>query len=521
MLDEQGDLARFPLAMLLSAISYERGTGMLDLTHDATHRRIYLIEGRPTFMQSNYEGENVGALLLRRGRVTEPDFERCLRYMKEEGRTLQQSLLDLKLVTEPDLATAYKLLAGQLLPSALGMARGRYRWRETDAFVGRVPEGNFDPMSLLFDGIKRFVHPPQIFSFFKGREDYPILPSELFERLLPYFRKAFSADNIAALIDGSATYRRISRDHANDAATVVPQLFALVTSGMAVVPEPDSSVDMMAAVEAAAQSAGQEQAWLSDSGGKLDVSSGRENMARAIDRYYDEIMASDFFQVIGVGRDSSTEEIKARYFELARKWNPDFYDDAELGPRRQVLGEVFGRITEAYDTLTDRVRREEYVLFLDRKAKGLPTDVAEISRAEQLFDQADAMMKRGDWPKACEVLAEAIKGSPEPTYFAALGWATFNLEPSRQANVTRAVQLLKRALSMQQNLPIAHQYLGRVCHARGQITEARKWWKRCLELEPHNAEAIRGLRAISKAGVSSGGDEPSKNGLLDRFLQKK
>ena len=123
---------------------------MLDMNNEAgTHRRIYIIDGNPTFMQSNAEGENVGALLLNRGRITDPDFDRCLRYMKDRGRTLQQSLLELRLVTEADLATAYKLLAGQLLPLALGMPGGTYRWRISDAFVGRVPEGRFEPIQCF------------------------------------------------------------------------------------------------------------------------------------------------------------------------------------------------------------------------------------------------------------------------------------------------------------------------------------------------------------------------------------
>ena len=58
-------------------------TGMLDLTDEGTHRRIYVIEGNLSFMQSNAEGENVVRSVLRRGRVTDPTFSAALAYMKE------------------------------------------------------------------------------------------------------------------------------------------------------------------------------------------------------------------------------------------------------------------------------------------------------------------------------------------------------------------------------------------------------------------------------------------------------
>lgn len=518
-LEEEGELGRFPLAMLLSAIRYDKATGMLDLNHGATHRRIYLMDGRPTFMQSNYEGENVGALLLRRGRITEPDFERCLRYMKEEARTLQQSLLELKLVTEPDLATAYKLLAGQLLPSALGMASGKYRWRETDAFVGRVPEGNFEPVSVLLDGIKRYVHPPQIFSFFQGREDMPLLPTELFEPLMPHFRRAYSADNVSSEIDGSSTFRRLSRVHTADAAQVMPQLFALVASGMVVAPEPDTGFEMMAAVEAAAFSVGKVDELMSDE--PEMQGSERQKLVAAIDAYHRRVMSMNFFEIFDSDPDSEESALKARYFELARKWHSDAFQGHELGPHQRKLDEIFQRITEAYNTLTDKVQREEYLIYLDRKAKGLPTDVNEILKGEQLFDQATAMIKRREWVKACEVLEEAIRKNPDPLYLAHLGWATYKRDPNQQANVTKGVQYLKRAVKEQENLPVAYQFLGQLCHARGHSTEARKWWTRCLEWDPHNVDAQRGLRTLAQAKGEKSPQGSNKGNLLNRFLSKK
>ncbi len=524
-LEEEGSIAELPVALLLSSIRYDASTGMLDMTDSGTHRRIYITEGSPTFMQSNAEGENVGALLLRRGRITEPDFDRCLRYMKDKRRTLQQSLLELKLVNEPDLATAYKLLAGQLLPLALGMSGGTFRWRITDAFVGRVPEGRFDAMATLFDGIKRHVHPPQILKFFKGREDIPLVRTTEFEKLLPYFRRTFSATNIAQQIDGGTTYRSITRSMADDASTVIPQLFALGTSGMCVLPELTEANAMEVAVNAAAadiqfgselDGSGELDLGLEEGGG-ADLSPEAKKAAARIERYHDDIMSQDFFRIFNASRDTDDETVKAAYFDLAKKWHTDSF--ANLGLSRGQLrkvDEIFQRITEAYNTITNPQQRSEYIVYLDRKEKGLPTDVNEILRGEQLYDQALAMNRRRDFQGAKSVLEEAVRLNPDPLYYATLGWAVFNVNQKSQVHVTEAVKHLKHAISEQENLPVAYQYLGQICFIRGQHNEAKKWWQRCLEWEPNNIDAARGIRMVHTRGESK-----NQKGLLSKFLTNK
>lgn len=526
-LAEEGEIERTPVALVLSTIGYEGVTGMLDLTDQGTHRRIYFVRGLPTFMQSNAEGENVGALLLRRGRITEPDFQRCLEYMKSKGRTLQQSLLELRLANEHELSTAYKLLAGQLLPIALGMASGKFKWRETDAFVGRVPEGNFEAVQILFEGIKRHVHPPQILKFFKGREDVPLMKTTQFDKLMPFFRRAFSANNIAHEIGGKITYREMTRKHASQVATVIPQLFALVTSGMTVLPEvdEDNAMEIAVNVAAAAIVGMNENQALEETDAPLELSDGddvrapEEKRARAaVLRYYDDIMSRNFFQVFGVERDTEPERIKAAYFELAKRWHADSYADVKLGDARPKLDAIFQRITEAYETITDKAKREEYIVYLDRQSKGLPTDVNQILRGEQLFDQAQAMIRRRDWNGAKPVLEEAIQMNPgDALYYANLGWVTYNLNPRSQQHLTDAVQSLKRAVQEQENCPIAYQYLGQIAFARGQVLEAKRWWQKCIEWEPNNIEASRGLRMLNSREDK---DRSSKSGLLGKFLKK-
>lgn len=62
----------------------------------------------------------------------------------------------------------------------------------------------------------------------------------------------------------------------------------------------------------------------------------------------------NYYEILGVKKDASTEEIKKAYRKLARKYHPD------VNPGDKEAEEKFKQINEAYNNLIDESKRKAY-----------------------------------------------------------------------------------------------------------------------------------------------------------------
>lgn len=78
-------------------------------------------------------------------------------------------------------------------------------------------------------------------------------------------------------------------------------------------------------------------------------------------------MAKDYYEILGVSRDASIDEIKKAYRNLAKKYHPDI--NKEPG-----AADKFKKISEAYAVLSDEEKRRKYDMYGEEGMRGYSTE---------------------------------------------------------------------------------------------------------------------------------------------------
>lgn len=76
-------------------------------------------------------------------------------------------------------------------------------------------------------------------------------------------------------------------------------------------------------------------------------------------------MGKDYYDILGVSKSATTDEIKKAYKKLALKWHPDRNQD-----NKEFAEEKFKEIAEAYEVLSDEEKRKIYDQFGEEGLKG-------------------------------------------------------------------------------------------------------------------------------------------------------
>lgn len=70
----------------------------------------------------------------------------------------------------------------------------------------------------------------------------------------------------------------------------------------------------------------------------------------------------DYYEVLGVSKDATDQDIKSSFRKLSRKWHPDM-QSSKTDAEKKDAEEKFKEIAEAYEVLSDKSKRANYDKF--------------------------------------------------------------------------------------------------------------------------------------------------------------
>jgi curved DNA-binding protein CbpA len=236
------------------------------------------------------------------------------------------------------------------------------------------------------------------------------------------------------------------------------------------------------------------------------------------------------YDVLGVARSSSPEEVKRVYYSLARRFHPDrFRRDADESMRQQI-DTAFAKVAQAYEILKDAGLRAAYDLKLskqrapasrprssddaaqaardeDSTAKHNPAaetsardsepDSAQPRHAEEKFQDGVAALERNYLPLARKLLGEAARLMPQQArYRAYFGRALASDKATRR----QAEAELQTAIALDAGNASYHAMLAELYLDVGLRRKAEGELERALSLDSKHAPARRLLEELRRAG---------------------
>ena len=224
-----------------------------------------------------------------------------------------------------------------------------------------------------------------------------------------------------------------------------------------------------------------------------------------------------FFDILGIAKGASSDELQGAYFDLARRLHPDRLRAQQLMDIEKDAHKVFAHINHAYTTLSDPAKRSHYMEVLKAggevayrdKQRNAEELALRILDAESAFQRGLLAVKRNNFSTALEEFTLAVNLNPEEGEHHALwAWSAWCASSDKQAVHEQIANSLETAMRLSPKSVATHYYQGQIAKQTGDVEKALDSFTKVLKLQPSHREAELEKRLLEKRGTSA---PPEKN----------
>jgi curved DNA-binding protein CbpA len=480
-MNASGDIKNMSVPWFFQDIRTGKKTGTAVLSRDKEIKKVYFKAGEIIYASSNLEADQLGYSLLRAGKLNEEQHIASEEAARQTGKQLGAVLIERGLVTPKDLVEGAKLQVRQIVFSL-------YRWR--DGYYkfegGPLPMTEIVPLqmgtgSLLMEGMRglewkivRRSLPPLNTVLRPAKDTMALLDGIELDR---------DQETIFSFVDGNRNIEEICALSEIGDFSTLKALYVLLALRLA-----ESFGIKTESTQPAADVKDKQH---------IAVKVTRELILQVLDTQ----TSQDYYQMLDVGRNATTQEIKKAYFRLAKMYHPDRHVDTEFSDMKEKLEAIFMAITEAYDTLTQEDTRDAYNLSLvsginqqrtvDQK-QSHQEDSKKRSAADQFNEGLNHYRGQNFWG-AEESFRWAVRLDPSNAeYLFHQGLALAHM-PRRLHD---AAELLEKAISMAPSKIDYYIELGNLYSRNGLKKKAQNVFQDALKRYPNSDKVKQAIRNL-------------------------
>lgn len=234
----RGSLTTDELARVLRGLAASRKEGILHLSSDGVSKRIYIAEGSIIFAGSDDEGERLGEILVRAGRLERTDLELALKVMTETGESLGKTVTEMGFIAPADMAAHALERTKSIIRSLFACSSGTFYFEERATGVSDDKALELSIHETILEAA-RSIQDPELVR--QGLGDLTAVLRQPPNPLVPYEEGNLSSsvEWILFQANGVSTMKEIVQNSPLDEDKTLLSIYALVLAGILEVENPE------------------------------------------------------------------------------------------------------------------------------------------------------------------------------------------------------------------------------------------------------------------------------------------
>ena len=472
----QGHIKDFRLADTLIGLQRSRKTGILTVKNRDIIKKVYIENGDMVFSDSNQEGDRLGDVLLKEGRITIEQYNHSVTEMKKTKQRQGAVLVKLGYIQSQELITVVRDQVEEIILSLFVIEDGSFLFEEMPLPTEEVITLKLSAGNLIYYGIKKIDSLRYFISGLPSLDNilcFSLEPLDLFQDI----RIDDEGKKILSCVDGKTSIKEIISISQLGNLKALKTIYALLNTRIANIKDeyitrtelPNEVVEGI--VE------GEEKR-------KIVVP-----LRDEIEEMHKNFEDLGYYGVLGVKHHDSISEIKSAYYKAAKKYHPDTHFHLDDDVLKDKLSDIFTYVYEAYATLSNPQNRKEYDNVSTLKPARL---VSKSDKARALFEEGKLHLKKNNDADAELLFGQAVYfDSTKAEYYYYYGLTLMKMNKFKDAE-----KAISKALKLDTKNANYLAKLGFVYLELGLPMKAKSFFRQALEISPDHAGASEGITKI-------------------------